>query len=180
MPLSPMRRSRAWWMPVRPTIISRRWCSVWPRIAKSRAAHAQPFSPPHLRYSLYCCAGSGGISVSLINSIFNAFGSTLRRGIRASCCIHAANPFPPGRPSQCLWPCQAAYEHHHPRLATRDGAGNDFCRYGRIISPRGRFIYTAMADCGLSPQAAQDFAGLPTLRDLWRWGQPCPPICRLN
>ena len=121
--------------------------------------YAAPYTPPH-RDTVYVAArDASGLSVSLINSLFNAFGSTHvvpgtgillhSRGQSFS-----ADPTHPN----AYGPAKRPMHTIIPALALRnDRVDTVFGVMGAHYQPQGQVhVMTAMQDCGLSPQAAQD------------------------
>ncbi len=132
-------------------------------VAAQKAAktplYKAPYSTPH-KDTVYVAARDGsGLSVSLINSIFNAFGSTHvagdtgilmhSRGMSFSSDPTHPNAYGPSkRPMHTIIPALAL---------AGDQVDTVFGVMGAHYQPQGQVhVLTAMKDCGLGPQAAQD------------------------
>ena len=133
------------------------------KIAAQCAAKAplyqQPYTPPH-RDTVYVAArDASGLSVSLINSIFNAFGSCHVAGDTGILLHSRGQSFAPDPAHPNAYgPSKRPMHTIIPALATRAGAVETvFAVMGAHYQPQGQVhVYTAMMDCGLSPQGAQD------------------------
>ena len=132
-------------------------------IAEQKAArtrlYAAAYSPPH-RDTVYVAArDASGLSVSLINSLFNAFGSTHVAGDTGILLHSRGLSFTPqpGHPN-AYGPEKRPMHTIIPALALKHGqVDRVFGVMGGHYQPQGQVhIFTAMQDCGLSPQAAQD------------------------
>ena len=127
--------------------------------ASRQPLYVQAHTPPH-RDTVYVAArDDSGLSVSLINSIFNAFGATHVAG-QTGILLHSRGQSfsaDPAHPN-AYGPSKRPMHTIIPALATRDGAVETiFAVMGAHYQPQGQVhVYTAMVDCGLSPQAAQD------------------------
>ena len=121
--------------------------------------YQQPYTPPH-RDTVYVAArDDSGLSVSLINSIFNAFGSCHVAGDTGILMHSRGQSFSPDPAHPNAYgPAKRPMHTIIPALASRDGAVESiFAVMGAHYQPQGQVhVYTAMADCGLSPQGAQD------------------------
>lgn len=118
-----------------------------------------PYSQPHKDTVYVAARDSSGLSVSLINSIFNAFGSTHvagdtgilmhSRGMSFSSDPAHPNAYGPSkRPMHTIIPALALSGKQVDTV---------FGVMGAHYQPQGQVhVFTAMKDCGLSPQSAQD------------------------
>ena len=132
-------------------------------ITEQRAAHLPlyqaAYSPPHSDTVYVAARDASGLSVSLINSLFHAFGSTHVAG-STGILLHARGlsfSSDPAHPN-AYGPAKRPLHTIMPALAL-DGDRVDtvFGVMGADYQPQGQVhVFTAMKDCGLSPQAAQD------------------------
>ncbi len=142
-----------------PNHVNRLVDQITAQIKARTALYAAPYTPPH-RDTVYVAArDESGLSVSLINSLFNAFGSThvvpgtgiLLHSRGQSFCADPIHPNaygPAKRPMHTIIPALAMRDNHVDTV---------FGVMGAHYQPQGQVhVMTAMQDCGLSPQAAQD------------------------
>ncbi len=126
---------------------------------KRTPLYKSPLTTPH-RDTVYVAArDKSGLSVSIINSIFNSFGSThvvpdtgiLLHSRGSSFSTDQAHP-------NAYGPSKRPMHTIMPSLAIRDGKVETiFGVMGAHYQPQGQVhVMTAMQDCGLSPQAAQE------------------------
>ena len=142
-----------------PEFIAKLTKEIAHQIQQKIALYTQPFSTPHKDTVYVAARDSEGLSVSIINSLFNAFGSTHvagdtgillhSRGMSFTHTAEMPNAYGPAkRPMHTIIPA----------LALKNGRVDTiFGVMGAHFQPQGHVhVYTAMKDCNLSPQAAQN------------------------
>ena len=144
---------------LRPDHVAKLTDEVRVQMRQSKPLYAAPYSPPHKDTVYVAARDESGLSVSLINSVFNDFGSTHVAGDTGilfhsrgqSFSIDPAHPnvYGPGkRPMHTIIPALAL---------DGDKVDTVFGVMGAHYQPQGQVhVFTGMKDCGLSPQAALD------------------------